>query len=160
MALGVEQFLAAPARRHGKDGLPGQLLDLGAANLDTILDVEHILPAQQGESPLADKHWQRAGGAQPELPVWQQADVLDGVVEVRGGLVEVAVVNRAEPVDGLRFEQVARLEIVLGQYRAAWGWVQRGLASDPQDESLRRLRSKLVWSAIARAGRWLIGARR
>ena len=63
MALGVEQFLAAPARRHGKDGLPGQLLDLGTANLDAILGVEHILPAQQGESPLADKHWRHTGGA-------------------------------------------------------------------------------------------------
>ena len=45
MALGVEQFLAAPAGVHGKDGLPGQLLDLGTANLDAILGVEHILPA-------------------------------------------------------------------------------------------------------------------
>mgnify|MGYP003728312435 CR=1 FL=1 len=45
MALGVEQFLAAPLRRHGEGGLPGQLLDLGAADLDSVFGVEHVLPS-------------------------------------------------------------------------------------------------------------------
>ncbi|MDP6602141.1 MAG: tetratricopeptide repeat protein [Phycisphaerales bacterium] len=36
------------------------------------------------------------------------------------------------------------------RYRAAWGWMQRGLAVNPQDAQLRRLRSRLIWLAIGR----------
>ena len=54
---------------------------------------------------------------------------------MRGGLVEVAVVNGAEPVDGLRREQVARREVVLGQHgagqvAAAHAQVGRDVAQD------------------------------
>ncbi len=69
-------------------------------------------------------------------------------------------VIRLEPTCTASLHNLAMAAMADDRYRAAWGWVRRGLASDPQDESLRRLRSKLVWSAIARAGRWLIGARR
>ena len=33
-------------------------------------------------------------------------------------------------------------------YRLSWGWVRKGLAIDPQDEELRRLRSRLIWKSI------------
>ena len=91
--------------------------------------------AQPGQRSPADEHRQHAGGAQPELPVRQQADVLDGGVEVCGGLVEVAVVHGAEPVDGLRREQIARREVVLGQHgagqvAAACAQIGRDVAQD------------------------------
>ncbi|MBT4530892.1 MAG: tetratricopeptide repeat protein [Phycisphaerae bacterium] len=36
------------------------------------------------------------------------------------------------------------------RYRAAWGWVRRGLRVDPLDNDLRRLRSRLIWEGMAR----------
>lgn len=42
------------------------------------------------------------------------------------------------------------------RYRAAWGWVSRGLAVDPVDNDLRRLRSRLIWESIARLFRKFI----
>jgi len=35
------------------------------------------------------------------------------------------------------------------RYRSAWGWVRRGLAVDPYDNDLRRLRSRLIWEGMA-----------
>jgi len=34
------------------------------------------------------------------------------------------------------------------RYRAAWGWVRRGLTVDPLDNDLRRLRSRLIWEGL------------
>jgi hypothetical protein len=34
------------------------------------------------------------------------------------------------------------------RYKLAWGWVKKGLAVDPHDEELRRLRSRLIWKSI------------
>lgn len=31
----------------------------------------------------------------------------------------------------------------------AWGWVRKGLAVDPHDEGLRRLRSRLIWKSLS-----------
>jgi len=31
----------------------------------------------------------------------------------------------------------------------AWGWMRKGLAVDPHDEELRRLRSKLIWKSLS-----------
>ncbi|MDP7005810.1 MAG: tetratricopeptide repeat protein [Phycisphaerales bacterium] len=36
------------------------------------------------------------------------------------------------------------------RFRTAWGWVSRGLAVDPLDNDLRRLRSRLIWEGVAR----------
>lgn len=34
------------------------------------------------------------------------------------------------------------------RYRSAWGWVRRGLAVDPLDNDLRRLRTRLIWDGV------------
>ena len=36
------------------------------------------------------------------------------------------------------------------RYRSAWGWVRRGLAVDPLDNDLRRLRSRLIWEGMSK----------
>ena len=43
------------------------------------------------------------------------------------------------------------------RYRSSWGWVRRGLAIDPHDDDLRRLRSRLLWSQIMQVLRKLVG---
>ena len=43
------------------------------------------------------------------------------------------------------------------RYRSSWGWVRRGLAIDPLDDDLRRLRSRLLWSQIMQVLRKLVG---
>jgi tetratricopeptide (TPR) repeat protein len=43
------------------------------------------------------------------------------------------------------------------RYRISWGWVRRGLAIDPQDDELRRLRSRLLWSEITQVLRKIVG---
>ncbi len=43
------------------------------------------------------------------------------------------------------------------RYTSAWGWMRRGLAIDPHDDELRRLRSRLLWSQIMQVLRKLVG---
>jgi len=43
------------------------------------------------------------------------------------------------------------------RYRSAWGWLRRGLAIDPLDNDLRRLRTRLVMEGVAKFLRKLIG---
>jgi len=43
------------------------------------------------------------------------------------------------------------------RYKSAWGWVNRGLKIDAQDDDIRRLRSRLIWSWIARGFQKLLG---
>ncbi len=45
------------------------------------------------------------------------------------------------------------------RYRAAWGWVRRGLSVDPLDNDLRRLRSRLIWEGLAQFVRKLWGSK-
>ncbi len=45
------------------------------------------------------------------------------------------------------------------RYKSAWGWVQKGLKVDANDEELRRLRSRLIWKSIRSFFERLIGSK-
>jgi tetratricopeptide (TPR) repeat protein len=45
------------------------------------------------------------------------------------------------------------------RYKSAWGWVQKGLKVDANDEELRRLRSRLIWKSIRSFFVRLIGSK-
>jgi len=59
-------------------------------------------------------------------------------------------VLRMDPNCIASMHNLALASVKNNRYRSAWGWVRRGLAQDPLDNDLRRLRSKLIWESISK----------
>jgi hypothetical protein len=57
---------------------------------------------------------------------------------------------RMDPTCVASMHNLALSAVKNNRYRSAWGWVRRGLAQDPLDNDLRRLRSKLIWESISK----------
>ncbi len=58
-------------------------------------------------------------------------------------------VLRFEPDCVASIHNLALASMKNNRYRISWGWVRRGLAVDPIDNDLRRLRSRLIWEGLA-----------
>ena len=99
----------------GQEGSAPQSFDFRPHDLDAALGVQNVLIAQQRQRSLTYEHRHHARSAQSELPVGQQADVLDRGIQVSGCFVDVAIEQSSETVNGPRFEKVARRQAVLGQ---------------------------------------------
>ena len=76
---------------------------------------------------------------------------------------EGAAVNRRvlrlQPDCIASMHNLALAAFLSNRYKLAWGWVQKGLKVDANDEELRRLRSRLIWKSIRSFFGRLIGLR-
>jgi cytochrome c-type biogenesis protein CcmH/NrfG len=70
--------------------------------------------------------------------------------DVDAGAAISRKVLRFDPNCLSSIHNLALASVKNARYTSAWGWVKRGLAVDPLDNDLRRLRSRLIWEGIAR----------
>jgi tetratricopeptide (TPR) repeat protein len=122
------------------------LLASGEPSVASTL-LETLRPSLSDEHPMKVKCLRLLA-----LSMFTMGNVDDGAAISRKVL-------RFDPNCIASIHNLALASVKNNRYRAAWGWVRRGLSVDPLDNDLRRLRSRLILEGLVKFVRKLWGSK-